>query len=191
MSIPSRNSSPPRSIPYHRTFFVTSSTHGKRSLLQSTRAAALLLDVLDHYRKQGKYLLHEFVIMPDHFHVMITVAPNVTIERAVQFIKGGFAFRAGRELGLRAPIWQKGFSETRILDRPAYLRTRTYIHANPVSRGLAANPADYEFSSARSSFALDAPPRWLKGAAENPELNAPAPEGTSRRVACAIAEAIA
>ena len=166
MSIPSRNSSPPSSIPYHRTFFVTSSTHGKRSLLQSTRAASLLLEVLYHYRGQGKYLLHEVVVMPDHFHVMITVAPNVTVERAVQFIKGGFAFRAGRELGFRAPVWQKGFSEIRILDSSAYLRMRGYIHANPVSRGLAATPTDYEFSSAWPSFELDAPPQWLKSVDE-------------------------
>ncbi len=52
---------------------MTSSTWGKRSLLQSERAASLLIEVLYEYRKQGKYLLHEFVIMPDHFHILITV----------------------------------------------------------------------------------------------------------------------
>jgi len=41
-------------------------------------------------------------VMTDHFHVLITVEGEMTIERAVQFIKGGFAFRAGKELGLRA-----------------------------------------------------------------------------------------
>ncbi len=84
------------------------------------------------------------------------------IERAVQFVKGGFAFRAGRELGFRAPVWQRGFSEIRILDAPAFAKSQAYIHANPVKRGLAATPADYEFSSARSGFELDAPPQWLK-----------------------------
>jgi REP element-mobilizing transposase RayT len=49
--------------------------------------------------------------MPDHFHVLITVTAEMTAEQAVQLIKGGFAFRAGRELGFRAPVWQKGFSE--------------------------------------------------------------------------------
>jgi REP element-mobilizing transposase RayT len=108
MSIPSRNATPSRVVASERTFFVTSSTWGKRALLQSDRSARLLINVLYHYRKEGKYLLHEFVIMPDHFHVVITVGAEMTVEKAVQFIKGGFAFRAGRELGFHAPVWQKG-----------------------------------------------------------------------------------
>jgi putative transposase len=86
-----------------RTFFVTSLTGGRRSLLQSARAANLLIDVLYHYRRERKYLLHEFVVMPDHFHLLLTVGVDMTVEKAVQLIKGGFAFRAGRELGFRAP----------------------------------------------------------------------------------------
>ncbi len=92
------------------------------------RAAALLIAVLDHYRRQRKYLLHEFVIMPDHFHVLISVDASLSIEKAVQFIKGGFASRAGRELGFRAPVWQKGFSEVRVSDRETWSRMRDYVH---------------------------------------------------------------
>ena len=72
--------------------------------------------VLYDYRAQGKFRLHEFVVMPDHFHVLLTVEAELSIEKAVQFTKGGFAFRAGRELRFRAPVWQKGFSEVRILE---------------------------------------------------------------------------
>jgi hypothetical protein len=53
----------------------------------------------------------------------------MTIEKAMQLIKGGFAFRAGKELGFRAPVWQKGFSEIRITDAPAYLKdVRVHSH---------------------------------------------------------------
>ncbi len=73
MAIPSRHSESSRVIADARTFFVTSSIRGKRNLLQSERAARLFLDVLYGYRAQAKYLLHEFVVMPDHFHLLITV----------------------------------------------------------------------------------------------------------------------
>jgi putative transposase len=49
------------------------------------------VQVLLSYREQHKYLLHEFVLMPDHFHLLIT--PTLTLERALQLIKGGFSFR--------------------------------------------------------------------------------------------------
>ncbi len=57
MSIPSRHSRPENVLATLRTFFVSSSTFGKRSLLQSTRAAELFVDVLYTYRGQKKYLL--------------------------------------------------------------------------------------------------------------------------------------
>ena len=149
MSIPIRNADRLHVIASDRTFFVTSSTWEKRGLLQSARAAELLIDVLYHYRRQQKYLLHEFVIMPDHFHLLITVGAEMTVEKAVQLIKGGFAFRAGRELGFRAPVWQKGFSEVRVNEREAFFGVREYIHANPVRRGLVARAEDWEWSSTR------------------------------------------
>ncbi|MBZ5616259.1 MAG: transposase [Acidobacteriia bacterium] len=167
MSVPIRNADRSHVIARDRTFFVTSSTCEKRGLLQSARAATLFIDVLYHYRQLQKYLLHEFVIMPDHFHVLLTVGTEMSVEKAVQLIKGGFAFRAGRELGFRAPFWQKGFSEIRVHDRDAFLDIRKYIHTNPVKRFLVTVDTDYPYSSVRSGFELDPPPQRLKALPES------------------------
>src|SRR5580704_15354352 len=56
-----------------RTFFVTSTTAGRRALLQSDRMAQLLVDVLAENRRKKRFLLHEFVIMPNHFHLLLTL----------------------------------------------------------------------------------------------------------------------
>jgi putative transposase len=66
----------------------------------------MLLETLFKYRSQGKYFLHEFVVMRDHIHLLLTPAGDTTLERAMQLIKGGFSFRASKELGLRGEIWQ-------------------------------------------------------------------------------------
>src|SRR3954453_24097948 len=50
----------------------------------------------------GKFKLHDFVVMPDHFHVLLTVDGNTIIEGAIQLIKGGYSFRRNKELG-----WQQ------------------------------------------------------------------------------------
>jgi putative transposase len=162
MSTPSRNADRSRVVASERTFFVTSSTWNKCALLQSARAAELLIEVLYDYRKQQKYLLHEFVIMPDHIHVLITVGADMTVEKAAQLVKGGFAFRAGRELGFRAPVWQKGFSEIRVNERNALSKIRDHMHANPVRRFLVQRGEDFPYSSAHLGFELDAPPQRLK-----------------------------
>jgi putative transposase len=122
----------------------------------------MFVQLLYEYRQQGRFRLHEFVVMPDHFHVLITVGSNLTVERAVQFIKGGFAFRAGKEFGFRAPVWQKGFSEVRIWDDSAFQRTREYIRKNPVARCLVLTPEEFPYSSAYPGSTLDPPPQGLK-----------------------------
>ncbi|HSS98972.1 MAG TPA: transposase [Terriglobales bacterium] len=53
------------------TYFITASTWGKRHLLQSDRMARLFIKTISDYRSQKKFLLHEFVVMPDHFHVLL------------------------------------------------------------------------------------------------------------------------
>lgn len=162
MAIPSRHSRPENVASDARTFFVTSSIGQKRNLLQSDRSAQLFIRILYRYRTQAKFRLHEFVVMPDHFHLLITVNSSVTIERAVQFIKGGFSFHAAREFGMRAPVWQKSFHEARIWNSQQYEKSRNYIHDNPVRRGLVLQPDFFPYSSACGCFDLDPPPQGLK-----------------------------
>jgi REP element-mobilizing transposase RayT len=78
-----------------QTYMVTSSTWERRALFQDEPWAKLLIETLNHYQDTA-YLLHEFVIMPDHFHALIT--PQTSLEKAVQFIKGDFSYRARKEL---------------------------------------------------------------------------------------------
>lgn len=96
---------PPRGNTGYGCYFITASTFQKSNLFQSERMARLFIDVLLHYRQQDKYLLHEFFVMPNHFHLLLT--PLETLERAMQLIKGGFSFRAKKELGFSGEIWQK------------------------------------------------------------------------------------
>jgi putative transposase len=142
------------------TYFITASTFQKQGLLQSDRMANLLLDVLFSYRSQQKYRLHEFVIMPDHFHLLIT--PTLTLERALQLIKGGFSFRAKRELDFGGEIWEKSYHDRRVRDWGEYCALRQYIHLNPVKRELSTDAESYPFSSARAGMVLDAVPQRLK-----------------------------
>lgn len=150
----------PFSFPEH-TYFVTSKCWGGQHLLQSERNARLLLDTIFKYREQGKYLLHAFVIMPDHMHVLLSPL-EITLERAVQLIKGGYSYRVSKELGSRRELWQRGFSDHRIRDRDDFQNHIGYIHRNPVKRGLCVSPEQFSYSSANGTLELDPLPQWLK-----------------------------
>lgn len=141
-------------------YLITACTFQKRRLLQSDRMADLFIDVLLHYRQQGKFLLHEFVVMPDHFHLLIT--PTESLERALQLIKGGFSYRAKRELGYLGAIWQPSYHDRRVRDIEEYRGFQEYIHMNPIQGRMVSTPAEYHYSSAHPRFELDGLPQRLK-----------------------------
>ena len=110
--------------------------------------ASLFIDVLRSYVAMNKFTVHDFVVMPNHVHLLITVPQGMSVEKAVQLIKGNFSYRAKKELGFQGEIWQRGFSEVRVLDRRSFLKHREYIENNPVEAGLADSPEKYPYSSA-------------------------------------------
>jgi putative transposase len=137
-----------------RTFFVTTSTLDKRALFMSERMAEGLLATLRSNYKQRRFSLHAFVIMPDHIHLLITPAEDIPLEKAMQFIKGGFSFKAKKELGFNGEIWGKSFSNHRIRNYQDFEQHRRYIERNPARRGLR-EPYKYVYPT------LDPCPAWL------------------------------
>jgi len=87
---------PPRGNTGYCVYFITASTFQRRPLFRKEPMARLFLEVLFHYRDKKNYLLHEFVLMPDHFHLLLS--PTLSLERSLQLIKGGFSYRAKREV---------------------------------------------------------------------------------------------
>ena len=101
-----------------------------------------MVATINHYAGAG-YKLHAFVAMPDHLHLLIT--PFESVEKSMQLIKGGFSFRAKRELQWNGEIWQPGFTDHRIRDEEDWLRHLEYIRQNPVDARLVEVAVLYEF----------------------------------------------
>ena len=151
---------PPRGNTGYSVYFITASTAQRRPRFQKEPMARLLVEVMFHYRDDKNYLLHEFVLMPDHFHLL--VSPTLSLERSLQLIKGGSSYRARKELGFSVEIWEKSFYDRRVRGAEDYYNFKQYIRQNPIKQGLACTLADYRYSSARSEFAMDEIPQRLK-----------------------------
>lgn len=145
MAKPSRNANPHAILNTSRTFFTTAKTSMGRRLLQSERNATLLIDVLRSCVAEQKFKVHDFVVMPDHIHLLITIDADETIEKAMQFIKGRFSYRLKKEFGYEGEVWQRGFSEAQADSKAAFSSYRGYIAENPVKAGLADSSSQYPY----------------------------------------------
>jgi putative transposase len=145
MAHPARNASVVNILNPSRTFFVTTGTDMGRRILQSERNAELLIEVLRSLVAERRLELRDFVIMPDHLHLLLTVHDEMTIEKAMQLIKGRFSYRLSHEFGYKGEVWQRGFTEVQIMNRESFAKHSEYIAQNPVRAGIAPSVDEFPF----------------------------------------------
>jgi putative transposase len=145
MAHPARNAAPADILNPSRIFFATTRTSMSMRLLQSERNAGLLVDVLRSLVAERRLKLHDFVIMPDHIHLLIEVGEDMTIEKAMQLIKGRFSHRLSHECGYKGEVWQRGFTEMQVMNKQAFEAHRVYIAENPIRAGIAVSSEEYPF----------------------------------------------
>jgi putative transposase len=154
-----------------QTYFATFQTAQRQCFFRNERWSNLFLTTLEHYLPQTG--LHDFVIMPDHIHLLLT--PPAALEKAIQLIKGGFSFRAKRELQWNGDIWQAGFTDHRIRDMDdldVHLQSLAKNKYSGRSEGKAVRGIE-------THLTLHPFPQWLKPSApsaSNGGAQAPPPQ---------------
>jgi putative transposase len=125
------------------TYAIAMLTLNRHRHFQRTGNADLFISTLFRYRDQNKFALHGFVVMPDHVHVLVTPAIDVSTSRCVQFIKGGYSHAQPQ----KAPggFWHSGYHEHRVRDEDDFRGQLLYI---------ANNPPGKRFMSTRTSTLL-------------------------------------
>ena len=144
------------------TYFVTTDAWHKRAVFRVTEVAELVCSRIVACRDQGAYSLHAFVLMPDHLHLLLTPGNSMSLEKAMQLIKGGSSYQIRKQRGSRMEIWQPGFHDWTIRDRDDFRAKHEYIRLNPVEARLAERPEDWPYGSARGKFAMDPMPENLR-----------------------------
>ncbi len=151
----------PQHVHNFGTYFVSTQTWGRRSLFQLDELARLFIETLYNYRSKGSYLLHEFVIMPNRVHLIVTPT-GITLERTMQLIKGGYSHSLRVNGRLTLEVWQPGYTDHRIRDAEDWAQHVEYIHLNPVRAHLCSRPEEFKYSSATGLYELDPVPQRLK-----------------------------
>src|SRR5438034_1357625 len=111
-----------------RTFFVTSVTWKRTPIFRQHASAQLMVDVLSTMQSRANSCCMNSSSCPTICICCSTPAKDISLERALQLIKGGFSYRLGKKHG---PAWQESFSNHHVRDEGDYLRHAEYIRLNP------------------------------------------------------------
>ena len=116
--------------------------------LRHPEIAQLVAGALKFFHEQ-RYLLHEWVVMPNHVHTMFWPMPNHLVSEILKSWKQFTSLRAKRILALsEKQFWQPESYDHWIRDDEERSRIARYIRNNPVAAGLCARPEDWHWSSA-------------------------------------------
>jgi putative transposase len=137
------------------TYFVTACAHMHRNLFQRRETAELMVATIFRYRGAGEFQVHEYVVMPNHIHLLVTPRDGSSIARAMQLIKGGFSHELRQSGSRLTAVWQQRFQERRVRDSEDFANFARYVRENPVRKGLARVASDYPYSSAAAAVPLD------------------------------------
>jgi REP element-mobilizing transposase RayT len=129
--------------------------HGS-CLLREPEVAACVVDTWRHFDGE-RYRLMEWVVMPNHCHVLIEPLEGALLGKIVlswknytaRFINE-YTRRTGVRRSQESQVWQREYWDRYIRDERHFDAVKSYIVMNPVRAGLAARPEDWRWSSARS-----------------------------------------
>lgn len=105
------------------------------------------LNWLREASRQFKVGLHAYVLMPDHFHLLVTPADDAGLGRMMQWIGRHYVPYFNRKYGRTGTLWQARYKAT-VVDAAQYFMTCSlYIELKPLLAGLVAHAQDYVWSS--------------------------------------------
>jgi REP element-mobilizing transposase RayT len=116
--------------------------------LKRPEIAALVVESLNYFHKQ-RYVLRDWVVMPNHVHVVVWPMPNFLLSGILKTWKQYTSRKAGCILKENAKhFWQQESFDHWIRDDDEHARIARYIRNNPVSACLCRRPEDWRWSSA-------------------------------------------
>ena len=139
-----------RNTPGHSHYFTCSTFHRKPYLLDE-RVCEALAKRINEAAKEHNFVVLAYVFMPDHIHLLIHPLNEIyEMEIIMKAIKQGVSNKAKARGWIPTDLWERGGGYDRnVFTAKVRLNAIRYIHNNPVVEGLAEEPIDYFWSSAK------------------------------------------
>ncbi len=152
-------------------FFVTTAVQSHARVFTADRYCDLFIENIKHYQRRYRFEIHGYVIMPSHFHWIVSTNPSLgSISAIMRDLKKYAAWEimsalemdhrddlirifrgAGHDgSGQARKFWTERFDDEAIRNVGMFRAKLAYIHDNPVRAGLVQSPEDFKYSSARN-----------------------------------------
>ncbi|MGL5017037.1 MAG: REP-associated tyrosine transposase [Luteolibacter sp.] len=131
--------SPEAEAEYHKNFSSRIDQHldqGHGScLFRDAENATIVAGAFRHFDR-SRYLLHAWVIMPNHVHLLLTLGESESLARSVASWKRFSAVKIHQQTQDSGTLWQKDYFDRMIRDWDHFVNVARYIRRNPLKAKL-------------------------------------------------------
>jgi REP element-mobilizing transposase RayT len=145
------------------TWHVTARGNERKPIYRDDEDYTGFLDVLRAVVKRFRWDLHAYVLMPNHYHLLLGT-PAPTLSQGMRQLGGVYTQRFNRRWSRCGHLFQGRFFSVHVERETHLLELTRYLALNPVRARLVRDPADWRWSSYRAMAGLEPPPTFLETA---------------------------
>jgi putative transposase len=149
----------PRNTQEGAKYHVTARANHQKLLMDHDTVKQMFLDVLARAHEKFDFRIDNFVLMGNHFHLILQPLGKSTLAAIMKWILQTFAIRYNKANGLWGHFWGGRFFSWIIPTLSEFLRVFAYIDANPVRAGLVPRAEEWKWGGLW--FRRTGPPKWL------------------------------
>lgn len=132
--------------------------NNRQAIFKSPADYQFMLSLLGRYAKQYQVQIHAYVLMGNHFHLLLTPDKVDSISLMMQAVGRSYVRQFNHQQSRSGTLWEGRYKSTLIHAESYLLFCMAYIDLNPVRTGLVANARDYLWSSHSHYIGLRADP---------------------------------
>lgn len=150
----------PRVFPPGLSVHVVKRGNNRGHIFQRNADYEVFLALIRRAVRRHPVALHAYVLMTNHFHLLVTPAAATALPGIMKEINGAYTRYYNREHQRIGTMWSGRYRGIVIEDDRYWLTCLRYIEQNPVRAGIVPSAADYRWSS-HQAHATGHWPDWL------------------------------
>lgn len=121
--------------------------NNRQAIFSSAADYQTLLGLIEENAKKFGVALHAYVLMSNHFHLLVTPESADSLPRMMQAVGRRYVRHFNDRQGRTGTLWEGRYRSTLIQTESYLLACMAYIDLNPVRAALVAQARDYPWSS--------------------------------------------
>ncbi len=142
-------------------YHITSRGNERKNIFHDDSDRLRFFEFLKDYHDRYGILLHSFVLMDNHYHLILET-PKGNLLKVMHGINAGYTGYFNRKYERSGHLFQGRYKGI-LVEKSAYLlQLSRYLHMNPVRARIVKKPEQYRWSSYPSYIGKEKEHKWVK-----------------------------